>query len=161
MTILMEPAHSLTIYTIGFTKKTAEEFFTLLERHSIRRLLDVRRNNSSQLAGFTKEADLRFFLQRIGQIEYVHELLFAPPDSLLKQYRKKKISWDEYEQQFIEQLEQSKSDIFNRYSHRYFATPTVLLCSEETADRCHRRLVAEFLKKHWESENVLVEIEHL
>ena len=143
----------MEIYTIGFTKKSAEEFFGILKNNRIRRLIDIRLNSVSQLAGFTKKEDLAFFVREICGAEYLHEPLLAPTQELLNAYKKKKGSWDDYERQFIGLIEDRA--IEQRISSGLFAVPTVLLCSEPTAQHCHRRLVAEYLKRHWENISVL------
>lgn len=137
----------MEIYTIGFTKRTAAEFFGALRRAGIKRLLDVRLNNSSQLAGFTKREDLPFFLKEICSAEYIHQPLLAPTQDMLDAYKKKRGSWQEYEDCFLHLMKERK--IEDRIDRNMFATPTVLLCSETTADRCHRRLVLEYLKSKW------------
>ena len=91
----------MEVYTIGFAKRTAHDFFTALRRAGVRRLLDVRLNNSSQLAGFTKCDNLPFFLQEICQAEYRHEPLLAPTKSMLDAYKKEKGSWAEYEREEV------------------------------------------------------------
>ena len=137
----------MEIYTIGFTKKTAEQFFTLLKNAKIARLIDVRLNNVSQLAGFAKKDDLRFFLQEICHCEYEHEPLLAPTQELLDQYKKAKGSWSEYEQLFLSLIAERK--IEEKIDPSRFAIPTVLLCSEPTAEHCHRRLILEYLRIKW------------
>ncbi len=137
----------MEIYTIGFTKRTAAEFFGALRRAGIRRLLDVRLNNSSQLAGFTKREDLPFFLKEICSADYVHQPLLAPTQDMLDAYKKKKGSWQDYEDRFLQLMKERK--IEDRIDRNMFVTPTALLCSETTADRCHRRLVLEYLKSKW------------
>src|SRR5712692_19745 len=92
----------MEVFTIGFTKKTAEEFFGLLKRHGIKRLVDVRLNNVSQLAGLTKREDLQFFLREIGSAEYTHEPLLAPTKEMLDAYKKEKGTWEDYERKFLE-----------------------------------------------------------
>lgn len=91
----------MEVFTIGFTKKSAEEFFGAIRAAGIRQLLDVRLNNSSQLAGFAKKDDLRFFLKELCGAEYVHEISLAPTQELLTDYRKKRVSWPEYEHRFL------------------------------------------------------------
>ncbi len=113
----------------------------------MRRLLDVRLNNSSQLAGFTKRTDLRFFLQALCDAEYVHEPLLAPTPDLLDTYRKRKGGWTQYEREFLALMAERRVE--ERLDRGLFAGPTVLLCSEATADRCHRRLALEYLQGHW------------
>jgi len=137
----------MEIYTIGFTKRTAAEFFGALKRAGIKRLLDVRLNNVSQLAGFTKRDDLPFFLNEICGAEYVHQPLLAPTQDILDAYKKKKGSWQEYEKRFLQLMENRKIEA--RIDRGLFVVPTALLCSEATADHCHRRLVLDYLKSKW------------
>jgi uncharacterized protein (DUF488 family) len=135
------------IYSIGFTKKTAEQFFTLLNGAGIRRLLDVRLNNVSQLAGFSKRDDLQYFLKQICGAEYVHEPMLAPTQKMLDDYKKEKGAWEEYERRFLALM--SERRIEENLDKSMFAGPTVLLCSEPTPENCHRRLVLEYLQKYW------------
>lgn len=137
----------MEIYTTGFTKKTAEQFFESLRRAGIRRLLDIRLNNSSQLAGFSKRDDLAYFLRLICDAEYQHEPLLAPTQEMLDDFKKRKGSWEAYERQFLALMRERR--IEERIDRRQFAVPTVLLCSEATPEHCHRRLVAEYLRDHW------------
>jgi uncharacterized protein (DUF488 family) len=135
------------IYTIGFTQTTAERFFDRLANARIKRLLDVRLNNSSQLAGFAKAKDLPFFLHRLIGAEYRHEPLLAPTQELLDAYKKRKGDWSTYEQGFIELM--TDRQIESKLARTDFETPTALLCSEATPERCHRRLVCEYLADRW------------
>jgi len=137
----------MEIFTVGFTQKTAQEFFDILKENHIRRLLDVRLNNVSQLAGFTKKEDLAFFLKAICDVEYQHEPLLAPTQAMLDAYKKHKGSWQDYEQGFVSLMKERA--IEREISRTVFEIPTVMLCSEPTADHCHRRLVAEYLKSFW------------
>jgi uncharacterized protein (DUF488 family) len=121
----------------------------------IRRLLDVRLNNSSQLAAFSKRDDLAYFLREICQAEYIHEPLLAPEQTMLDAYKKQKGSWDEYERQFLALMRARRVE--QRLDPALFAVPTVLLCSEATAEHCHRRLVLEYLQQAWGG----IEIVHL
>jgi uncharacterized protein (DUF488 family) len=137
----------MDVFSIGFTKKTAEQFFTILRRSGIRRLLDVRLNNSSQLAGFTKREDLHFFLKEICGAGYLHEPLLAPTQKLLDEYKKMKGAWSDYGRKFLALMAERKiEDVIDR---SMFSVPTVLLCSEPTAEHCHRRLVLEYLQDKW------------
>jgi uncharacterized protein (DUF488 family) len=142
------------VATIGFTKKSAESFFTLLQKAGIKRVLDVRLNNVSQLAGFTKKEDLAYFLQTIGKIDYIHLPLLAPTQEMLDAYKKEKGDWTEYEKRFLGLMEK-------RHIERELDPKLVhdgcLLCSEEKPHQCHRRLVAEYLQAQWGS----LRIEHL
>lgn len=143
----------MEVYSIGFTKRTAAEFFGALKSAGIRRLLDVRLNNSSQLAGFTKREDLPFFLRELCAAEYRHERLLAPTEDLLRAYQKKVMTWQAYEQAFIHLM--SERRIEEKIDRELFVVPTVLLCSETKADRCHRRLVLEYLREKWGDLNII------
>jgi uncharacterized protein (DUF488 family) len=135
------------LYTIGFTKKSASDFFGALRSAGVRRLVDARLSNSSQLAGFTKQADLPFFLRELCNAEYVHEPLLAPTSELRDTYLKRKGSWEDYERGFRALI--AGRAIEQRLTPDLFSGPTVLLCAEPTAERCHRRLVAEYLREKW------------
>ena len=137
----------MEVYTIGFTQKTAAQFFGALKSAGVKRLLDVRLNNVSQLAGFAKRDDLAYFLQALCGIDYVHEPLLAPTQEMLDDYKKHKGSWQEYERRFLALMAERK--IEERLDRAGFALPTVLLCSEPTAEQCHRRLVLEYLRGKW------------
>lgn len=137
----------MEIYTIGFTQKSAEEFFGLLRGAGIRRLIDVRLNNVSQLAGFAKRADLEFFLREICGAEYVHEPLLAPTQDLLDAFKKQKGDWAVYEKSFLALMEERK--IEKNLDRSLFAPCSVLLCSEATPEHCHRRLILEYLDRKW------------
>ena len=145
----------MEIYTIGFTKKSAEEFFELLRKNGIQLVLDIRLNNTSQMAGFTKKDDLRYFAREICGAEYIHDPNLAPTQEILDDIRHKKISWEEYETRFTRLLKERK--IEKTLDKALFSKRTVLLCSEASADQCHRRLVAEYLRDRWGD----VEIVHL
>jgi uncharacterized protein (DUF488 family) len=135
------------IATIGFTQHTAESFFGRLRAARIEQLIDVRINNVSQLAGFAKRDDLRFFLRELCDASYLHETLLAPTDTMLKEYRDKRISWTEYEKRFLGLMEERA--IEDRVPRELFAKRSALLCSEHTPEKCHRRLVADYLGEHW------------
>jgi uncharacterized protein (DUF488 family) len=135
------------IYTIGFTQTSAEEFFGRLSDAGVRRLLDVRLNNTSQLAGFAKARDLPYFLAELVGADYVHEPRLAPTKELLDAYKKEKGSWQAYERDFMALMAARQID--QALDSSDFSTPTALLCSEPTAERCHRRLVCEYLAAHW------------
>ncbi len=137
----------MTIYTIGFTQKSAEQFFELLKKNKIERLIDIRLRNSSQLAGFAKMEDLRYFLNAICNIEYVHELLLAPTNEILDGYKKTKQSWGDYEKDFLRLMKERK--IETKIDKKLFDKRSVLLCSEAKADECHRSLVVKYLHEKW------------
>ncbi|HUI55633.1 MAG TPA: DUF488 domain-containing protein [Bryobacteraceae bacterium] len=145
----------MKIFTIGFTKKSAEAFFTRMQRAGVRRLIDVRLNNVSQLAGFTKRDDLRYFTKVICGFEYVHVPELAPTAEILNPYKKQKEGdWGVYERQFLDLMKARRVEETVR---REIVDGGCLLCSEEKPDRCHRRLVAEYLNEKWGG----VEIEHI
>jgi uncharacterized protein (DUF488 family) len=137
----------MEVYTIGFTKKSAREFFGRLRQAGIRRLIDIRLHNASQLAGFTKKEDLRFFLEEVCGAEYVYEPLLAPTRDILDEYKKRKGSWADYEARFLRLMEERRVE--NALDPALLDPPTVLLCSEPKPDCCHRRLVAEYLRAKW------------
>ena len=138
----------MEIFTIGFTQTPAAEFFGKLKAAGVRRLLDVRLNNTSQLAAYAKRDDLKFFLRAIVDAEYEHEPLLAPTQEMLDEYKKRKGNWDDYEVRFLELMAQRQIEReLDRESFQ--STPTALLCSERTAEHCHRRLVLEYLQDKW------------
>ena len=142
------------LFTIGFTQKTAEDFFGRLKRSGARRVLDVRLNNVSQLSGFAKRKDLEFFLRELCQVEYVHLPELAPTQDMLGEYQRNKGAWSTYEAKFL--------DLMRRRGVERSVDPELvrdgcLLCSEDKPHHCHRRLVAEYLQQHWGD----IEIRHL
>ncbi|MBI5115107.1 DUF488 domain-containing protein [Candidatus Poribacteria bacterium] len=136
----------MKIYTIGFAGKSAEEFFTLLTKNGIQRLVDIRLNNVSQMAAFTKKDDLRYFLRVIAGIDYVHLPILAPTKEILEDYRKGK-DWEQFERRFVKLIEEVKP-IEGIDTALFTEKVCCLLCSEPEAEHCHRRLVAEYLLKH-------------
>lgn len=149
----------ITIYTIGFTKKSAEQFFKLLEVNDVKTLFDVRLNNSTQLAGFSKGRDLEFFLKKILSIKYIHNIDFSPTKEILDDYKKKKITWKNYEEEFNKLLMSRKLENYIENNLKYKLDKICFLCSEDTADYCHRRLVAEYIKDILNGEEI--EIVHI
>jgi len=142
------------IFTIGFTRTTAEDFFGRLRSNRIERLLDVRLNNKSQLAGFAKRDDLAYFLRELVGAEYEHETLLAPTQDILDEFKKRKeMPWEEYENRFLGLMRERQ--IENRLKPAEFVRRTVLLCSESPPEHCHRRLVAEYLRDCWEDVRVI------
>ena len=136
----------MIIYTIGFTKRTAEEFFYPIKEEKIELMIDIRLNNKSQLAGFTKGQDLAYFLKEICGCAYDHNQLLSPTKEILDGYKSGDITWAEYEALFLPLMEQRQiGALFAEEYNRYYKV--CLLCSEPEPTRCHRRLVAEFLKK--------------
>jgi uncharacterized protein (DUF488 family) len=144
----------MKIFTIGFTKKPAEIFFTKLQEAGVKRLVDVRLNNVSQLAGFAKRADLRYFCRVICGIDYLHLRELAPTQEMLDAYKKRNGDWDLYARQFLVLMSERRVD---ETVSRETLAEACLLCSEELPEQCHRRLVAEYLQRKWDG----VEIEHI
>jgi uncharacterized protein (DUF488 family) len=144
----------MKVYTIGFTKKSARQFFGLLRGSGASTLVDVRLNNVSQLAGFTKRDDLEFFLREVCAMRYLHRPELAPTQEMLDGYKKRGTSWAEYEAHFLALIAQRRIE---ETLPRSFVDNAVLLCSEDKADQCHRRLVAEYLADKWGD----ITVEHL
>jgi uncharacterized protein (DUF488 family) len=144
----------IKLFTIGFTEKTAETFFSLLKKASVKKIIDTRLNNVSQLAGFAKGKDLEFFSKAILNAGYEHNINLAPTKELLTNYRDKKITWAQYEKEYVSILE--KRNIIQKIDFEKL-DGSCLLCSEHKPDMCHRRLLAEYLKKA----NNDIEIIHL
>lgn len=135
----------IKLYTIGFTKKSAEQFFGLLGKAEVRRVIDIRLNNTSQLAGFAKRDDLRYFLKTICDIDYQHRPELAPTKEILDGFKKGGGDWDRYQKDFLALLAE------RRIEHHIpvaILDRACLLCSEPTPEHCHRRLVAEYLQAH-------------
>ena len=147
-----------TIFTIGFTKKNAEEFFRLLQEARVEKLIDIRENRVGQLAGFAKYPDLAFFLHRIAGIAYDYQPMLAPSPEIRDAYRKTH-DWAQYEKSFQELMAQRR--VLDEIDPSLFAGKIALLCSEAEPDQCHRRLVAEMLARHWSSPAHGVEVKHL
>ena len=144
----------MKIFTIGFTKKSAETFFTRLKKAGVKRLVDVRLNNVSQLAGFAKKNDVRYFVRELCNADYVHLPELAPTKDILDAYKKHKGDWSLYERQFLNLMRARRIE---ETTSRELLDGACLLCSEEKPHHCHRRLVAEYLKERWGN----IEIEHI
>lgn len=136
----------MKLYTIGFTKTTAESFFTRLANAGVKKVIDVRLNNVSQLAGFAKKNDLRYFLNVLCKIGYEHRPELAPTQDMLDEYKKRRGAWARYEERFLELMAQRKIE---ETVPRPAVDEACLLCSEDKPHHCHRRLVAEYLKEKW------------
>jgi len=143
----------MKLFTIGFTKTSAEDFFSRLSKARVKKLVDVRLNNVSQLSGFAKKDDLRYFAKSICGIDYEHLPELAPTQDILDDYKKSKGAWSVYAEKFLNLMARRKIENIDR-SH---LDGGCLLCSEDKPHYCHRRLVAEYLKNKWGN----VEIEHL
>jgi uncharacterized protein (DUF488 family) len=141
-------SNQINLFTIGFTQKSAQKFFETLRDAGVKRVIDTRLNNVSQLAGFAKKADLEYFLKSIGGIEYVHVLDLAPTQDILDEYKKNKGDWAVYEQKFLQLI--ASRQIEKKVSPSQI-DGACLLCSEAKPHNCHRRLVAEYLNKKWGS----------
>ncbi|MCP4095879.1 MAG: DUF488 domain-containing protein [Planctomycetaceae bacterium] len=135
----------MKIFTIGFTKTTAENFFGRIKKSGTRKIIDVRLNNVSQLAGFAKRDDLKYFSNKICGVGYQHSPKLAPTKDILDTYKKQKGSWTEYEEKFLDLMAKRRIEDVDRRS----LDGACLLCSEDTPHHCHRRLVAEYLKTNW------------
>jgi len=134
------------ILTIGFTKKTAQEFFELLMVNNVEMILDIRLNNTSQLAIFAKYPDIEYFLKVICNIAYIHDTRFSPTIETLKRYKKKEITWDEYIREFNQTMK--KRNIIEYIKTNYSIDKKIcLLCSEEESKHCHRSLVANMFSQ--------------
>lgn len=146
----------MRILTIGFTEKKAERFFSLIQLSKTKRVVDVRLNNISQLSGFAKKDDLKYFLKEICDVDYVHIPDLAPTKEILSPYQKKEITWQQYEEKFLNLM--SKRNI-EKHVKPELINEGCLLCSEHQPHKCHRRLVAEYLKSNWGDTDA--EIKHL
>ena len=133
----------IKLYTIGFTGKSAQKFFELLEKNGVKKIVDTRISNNSQLSGFAKGQDLAFFARRIANIDYEHNLEFAPTRELLDSYRKKDLTWEAYTTEYLNLLQ--ARDIKNTVDVTRLHD-CCLLCSEHSPEKCHRRLLAEYLQ---------------
>jgi uncharacterized protein (DUF488 family) len=148
----------ITICTIGFAGKTAEEFFRLLHDAGVRKVIDIRENRGGQLSGFAKYPDLEFFLQRIAGIEYQYQPLLAPSAEIRRAYRSTK-DWAEYERAFLALMrERSVPEVIGAAE---FEGTVALLCSEPGPEKCHRRLIADLLALRWHEKGHPVQVRHL
>jgi uncharacterized protein (DUF488 family) len=148
----------IQLLTIGFTQKSAEQFFGLLADAGVARVLDIRENRGGQLSGFAKEQDLRYFLPQLIGAEYDVEPLLAPSPAIREAYKATK-DWDAYEHSFMAMLAERRAGEHIRPER--FDRPTALLCSEPTPEKCHRRLVAEYFAALWRPIGHEVDIRHL
>jgi len=144
----------IKLFTIGFANKTAQKFFELLSVNNVQKIIDIRVNNTSQLSGFAKAKDLEFFAGKICNISYTYMPDFAPTKELLSQYRVKKITWDEYTNQYLELI---KIRVVEKTINIEEFHNCCLLCSEHLPQQCHRRLLAEYLQSRFCN----IEIHHL
>jgi len=145
---------TMKIYTLGFTKKSAREFFDALKRNNIKQIVDVRLNNISQLAGFTKKHDLQYLLRELCGVDYYHFEFLAPTKEMRDKYVKSK-NWDIYAREYIELIE--SRNVLDRLDKSFFDRETCFLCSEASPDHCHRMLLTQYLEEHWGD----IEVSHL
>jgi len=145
---------NIKLYTIGFTKKNAKTFFSKLRNAGVTKLIDIRLNNVSQLAGFAKRDDLIFFLKELCNCDYTHMPDLAPTKEILDSYKKKQIDWNEYVRHFTRLIKER--NIESKITAEELNN-TCFLCSEPTPEQCHRRLISEYLKEHFGN----IEIKHL
>ena len=143
----------MKVFTIGFTKTSAKNFFSRLKKSGARKIVDVRLNNVSQLAGFAKRDDLSYFAETLCGMGYQHMPDLAPTKEILDAYRKEKGSWSDYETKFLNLMATRRIEEIDRDQ----LEGSCLLCSEDKPHHCHRRLVAEYLNEKWGD----IEIEHL
>jgi uncharacterized protein (DUF488 family) len=148
----------INLFTIGFTGKSAEEFFSLLASAKVAKVVDVRESRIGQLSGFAKFPDIAYFLDRLLGIQYSHEPLFAPTPEIRDQYRTTK-NWDEYERSF--RLLMQQRELPRGIDPAAYEGSVALLCSEPMAEKCHRRLIGEMLLEHWTADGHEVELQHL
>ena len=144
------------MFTIGFTKKKAADFFSLLIENDVKLVVDIRLNNTSQLAAFAKFPDIEYFLYKICNIDYIHDKSFSPEESTLSKYKKKLISWEQYEDEFNSTMLNRSIESYIRDNYSKYDN-LCLLCSEAEADQCHRRLLANIFKEQFND----IEIIHL
>jgi len=147
--------NEFSVFTIGFTKKPAEEFFSLIKSETITKVLDVRLNTGSQLSGFAKQRDLKFFLEKLCEVEYTHLPDWAPTKEMLSAYKKNVISWESYEDKFLNLI--AKRNI-ERDVTKELLKDGCLLCSEHKPHHCHRRLVVEYWN---ENTGLELKVKHL
>ena len=140
------PAKPIHVFTVGFTKKTAGEFFEKLRAAGVKRVVDVRRNNVSQLAGFSKRDDLKYFLKEILDVDYVEEPLFAPTEAIMDSFKKNKGRWEDFQRDFLKLMAERRIE---KEIDPPLLAGGCLLCSEDTPHHCHRRLVLDYLQKKW------------
>ena len=146
----------MKIYTIGFPQKKAETFFNLLINNYVETLIDIRLNNKSQLAGFTKESDLKYFLKNLCNINYFYADILAPTQNILNDYKQKKITWEDYYKLYNNLLD--NRDLFGIIEIIKQYNSICLLCSEPTYEHCHRSICAEYIKNNYFSESSIIHI---
>ena len=142
------------LFTIGYTKKSAEKFFGIITDKKVEIMADVRLYNSTQLAGFSKSSDLKYFLEKICGCDYIALKQLAPNPSLFENYKNGKTTWNEYEKIYNKFLDtQANLDFFYAFKNKRIC----ILCAESTPEHCHRRLIAQKISKTYDN----VKITHL
>ena len=144
------------LYTIGFTQKSAKKFFELLKNNGVQTIIDIRLNNTSQLAGFAKFPDVEFFLEELCTINYIHDIKFAPEEKTLKNYKNKTINWEQYVAEFNNTMKNRHIEEYIQKNYKNYDN-ICLLCSEPTAEKCHRRLIAEIFQSQYAN----LQVKHL
>lgn len=140
------------LFTIGFTRKSAADFFEGLKKAGVKKIIDTRLNNTSQLSGFAKQSDLRYFLTKISGIDYEHQINLAPTKEILEAYKKKVMSWQEYADAYLALIQKRQVESSLNKDHLENAC---LLCSEDKPHFCHRRLAAEYLSSKFEDIKII------
>ena len=140
------------ICTIGFAKKSLRQFIQLLKNANVTKIVDIRLNNTSQLAGFAKKDDLKYVLELVG-IGYIHFEDLAPDDQLLEDYKKKRVKWSDYEKRYLDLLLNRKID--QKIDKILGEGLPCFLCSEHEPKFCHRRLLAEYISNHYNDQIVI------
>ena len=146
---------NIDVTTIGFTKTSASRFFERIKRADVKKVVDVRLHNTSQLAGFAKADDLAYFLKEICGVDYLHQPLLAPTDDILKAYKRNRGDWGVYEERFMSLM--TERAIEKRLDPASLQG-ACLLCSEDEPHHCHRRLVCEYLNDKWDG---MLKVRHL
>jgi uncharacterized protein (DUF488 family) len=140
--------NAVQVATIGFTGKTAQEFFDLLKNAEVRTVLDIRLSNTSQLAGFAKKQDLPFFLDKLCGAAYEEMPDLAPEPDLFKRFKAKELTWDDFSAAYVELI--AKRRVESNLDVDQFRS-ACLLCSEHLPHHCHRALALEYLNSRWNS----------
>jgi len=146
---------SVRVFTIGFTQTSAKMFFERLRSAGVKRVVDVRLHNTSQLSGFAKADDLAYFLGAIEGIQYSHQPLLAPTDDMLKAYKRDRGDWATYQASFLNLMRERRIENSIEPIH---LEGSCLLCSEAKPHHCHRSLVCDYLNQKWDRS---LEVRHL
>lgn len=145
----------IKIFTISFTGSSAEDFFGRLKNAGVKKVIDTRLWASSQLAGFAKKKDLPFFVKELAGADYEYREDLAPTKDILKPYKDNQISWEDYEVQYLDLIRHRNLELVLRPEDVHEAC---FLCACKTQHHCHRRLLAEYLQKHWDQPTQIVHL---